>query len=1096
MPSSKIKIGLQFIVVALLLVAFSPASLLSAGPEKENWSKHNAERLLRHDGDEPPMLLQAGGPDAYGYFYIDSRDNALNHPTFSWKNITGSGVNIYLEEDDQLRGPFAIGFEFPYYGQIYTQLYVCSNGWIGFGPTTPEYLNRPIPTGDIPNNMLAVFWDDLLPGNGTAYIDTLRDSCVVAWHGFGRHSGPGIYTFEVILTPDGNIHFQYLNLTGTLDSHTIGIENQSGSTGLQYTHNVFSNETGQSIYFGLRPPRYALHDVMPVAFVSPPAGGALGDSIEPTVRFYNCGAFAESFNTRVTIRLGIEEYNQSISISGLPADSSRTITFPEYYPFEAGGYILTAITELGGDLRPSNDSISLTYMAFSQIYRNDFETDSMTFVGDNDWEWGDPSVGPPNTHSGQYLWATILDGNYTVGPLQSSLVSDEILLDTGAVAAFWHWYDTEALYDGGNVKISTDNGITWNLLAPAGGYDGVLSDVFYNPLADEPVFFGASGGWLQETFNLDGYAGEIALFKFDFGSDNSFAAPGWYIDDFEVLGGGPALPGWASGIVRNLGTQDPIPGAIVHTNRQADTCGFDGRYKLELMPGNNLLTAMANYYNSITEDSIYIAAGETTFVDFLLPAPAISIDSTNIDTTVLEGQTVTITRRINNVGSGTLTFDMRVDYLPRMMVSGSEGTSISDNGGGVDDIFQPLDFGDEVFIFDPQTPTSDESCVGVEFDGYNFWVTGRHPSDDLHKLYKFDRNGNLTATYDQNTSSIWGWRDLAWDGEFLYASDENELAKIDPSSGQRVDTLIIPSRIPLPVRGLTYDYYSGHFWGANFTSDIVEFRRSGSIVNSYPNDRRIHGLAWDNASPDGPWLWVFSQDSIPQTLISQFNPRTGAYTDVSFLAIDHNGGEPDLAGGACFTTEWDSTMGVLFCMVMGRTDLNDSQDRVQGYEIAPFTRWLSISPHSGVIPPSGSVDLNITIDFSDTTFRPEQHFGALLTIENNSAAQPIIQLNVGVRSGIGDHEQDGVPRDFALHPNYPNPFNSQTAISFDLPKRANTRLEIFDIQGRRIGSILDAALAAGHHSIIWDAAGMSSGVYFYRLIADGFSNTGRMTLLK
>ena len=65
---------------------------------------------------------------------------------------------------------------------------------------------------------------------------------------------------------------------------------------------------------------------------------------------------------------------------------------------------------------------------------------------------------------------------------------------------------------------------------------------------------------------------------------------------------------------------------------------------------------------------------------------------------------------------------------------------------------------------------------------------------------------------------------------------------------------------------------------------------------------------------------------------------------VTFAVIDHNGGEPDQAGGACFTTEWDQGKGVLFCLVMGRYGLFDSIDNVQGYEITPFARW----PATGV----------------------------------------------------------------------------------------------------------------------------------------------------
>jgi len=81
-------------IFALLLLACLPNLGIAAEADKTAWAKQNAERLLLRDDDTPPMLLQAGGPDFYGYFYYDSRDNAINRPVYQWRNITGVGTNI------------------------------------------------------------------------------------------------------------------------------------------------------------------------------------------------------------------------------------------------------------------------------------------------------------------------------------------------------------------------------------------------------------------------------------------------------------------------------------------------------------------------------------------------------------------------------------------------------------------------------------------------------------------------------------------------------------------------------------------------------------------------------------------------------------------------------------------------------------------------------------------------------------------------------------------------------------------------------------------------------------------------------------------
>ncbi|HUI30808.1 MAG TPA: YCF48-related protein [Candidatus Acidoferrales bacterium] len=88
------------------------------------------------------------------------------------------------------------------------------------------------------------------------------------------------------------------------------------------------------------------------------------------------------------------------------------------------------------------------------------------------------------------------------------------------------------------------------------------------------------------------------------------------------------------------------------------------------------------------------------------------------------------------------------------------------------------------------------------------------------------------------------------------------------------------------------------------------------------------------------------------------------------------------------------------------------------------------------------------------------------------------------------------PRNFSLAQNYPNPFNPTTNISFTLPVRSFVSLKVFDILGREVATLLHGELAAGSHVEQWNAAGMPSGVYFYRLQAGSFTDTKKVILLK
>ena len=94
-----------------------------------------------------------------------------------------------------------------------------------------------------------------------------------------------------------------------------------------------------------------------------------------------------------------------------------------------------------------------------------------------------------------------------------------------------------------------------------------------------------------------------------------------------------------------------------------------------------------------------------------------------------------------------------------------------------------------------------------------------------------------------------------------------------------------------------------------------------------------------------------------------------------------------------------------------------------------------------------------------------------------------------------------VPTEYALKGNYPNPFNPTTTIAFDLPEATDVRLEVYDMMGRRVATLVDAQLAAGSYESVWDArsdsgTSVASGVYIYRIQAGSFVSVSQMVLLK
>jgi hypothetical protein len=90
----------------------------------------------------------------------------------------------------------------------------------------------------------------------------------------------------------------------------------------------------------------------------------------------------------------------------------------------------------------------------------------------------------------------------------------------------------------------------------------------------------------------------------------------------------------------------------------------------------------------------------------------------------------------------------------------------------------------------------------------------------------------------------------------------------------------------------------------------------------------------------------------------------------------------------------------------------------------------------------------------------------------------------------------GLPTAFALHQNFPNPFNPTTTINYDLPIDAQVSLKVFDILGRNVAKVVDGFEEAGWKRVTLDGSRLASGVYFYRITAGNVNQTRKLLLLR
>lgn len=113
---------------------------------------------------------------------------------------------------------------------------------------------------------------------------------------------------------------------------------------------------------------------------------------------------------------------------------------------------------------------------------------------------------------------------------------------------------------------------------------------------------------------------------------------------------------------------------------------------------------------------------------------------------------------------------------------------------------------------------------------------------------------------------------------------------------------------------------------------------------------------------------------------------------------------------------------------------------------------------------------------------------------NNVESDPLESVEAGIV--VSNEEEVAVVKEFSLSQNYPNPFNPATNITFILPESGFTELKIFDLLGREVATLIDGRKSAGEHTVQFNAASLSSGIYIYRLSTDNSSINRVMTLIK
>lgn len=371
------------------------------------------------------MAQTSGGPDLYGYIWRDSNDP--NGPTYNWVDIVGASgaVQVTGLADDNLRGPFAIGFPFHYYWYDLTTFRVGSNGYIAF---TTSPLAHPFPT-IIPDptgaqNFLAALATDLTFTDNTGaaiggaevwyWTSPGNDSLVITYSNapFWMQGAPGYSggnTFQVILSGvDSSITFQYQMQSGSSANAptfcSIGIENNSGNIGLHHSVDLYPIAPYAIKFYYPSTTTFQVNDASTMWVNNETTGGlflsANGAFYTLSAQIRNSGNQALApFNvtSRVVNQLNQNQALNTTTTNALNPGDTQDMTFVNQFgPVTPGTYRHINTTQLTGDATPSNNERQLELQVVDTTQTNillSFDNGTDAGLGGLSWSGGGGGAG-------------------------------------------------------------------------------------------------------------------------------------------------------------------------------------------------------------------------------------------------------------------------------------------------------------------------------------------------------------------------------------------------------------------------------------------------------------------------------------------------------------------------------------------------------------------------------------------------------------------------------------------------------------------------------------------------------------------------------
>jgi len=288
-----------------------------------------------------------------------------------------------------------------------------------------------------------------------------------------------------------------------------------------------------------------------------------------------------------------------------------------------------------------------------------------------------------------------------------------------------------------------------------------------------------------------------------------------------------------------------------------------------------------------------------------------------------------------------------------------------------------------------------------------------------------------------------------------------------------------------------------------------------------PDEEEIYSLIYKTTLTGDQF---FFNNSDTAEMRAYILPATLAYADTAYTYTSWQGGgggfgnefiapEPIEITGIRANLTDDGTAATFYILPAdadGNPDVDNILFQTTVNPNLPAGGWVEVSVPEGVIfytgqkffatILSGGEGVVFGVDSSwPLSNRGWENTGTYAGSRDRSLQDIAIGIIADIHSGIEDGGT--LPANFALNQNYPNPFNASTEITFSTPVQSNVSLEVYNIAGQKIATLVNDTYNAGEHTVIWNSTSgngqvVSSGVYFYKLQVNDRSETKKMVLIK